>query len=153
MFYLFNEKIRIFLPTAQYFPSSGLTLNDRFAMYQRRAAEKELIKQRKSPEIHRYKKIQRQIPTLVSHARMSNLFVLTISKTIRKEDQHISKYSSLHLFFHRRIDVSPSAFKRHSLLFDEMKSTMENSFKVTKNFEIWRILEKNAAQVMWPKHS
>ncbi|XP_056126825.1 thyroid hormone receptor-associated protein 3 isoform X1 [Rhinichthys klamathensis goyatoka] len=67
---------------AQYFPSSGLTLNDRFAMYQRRAAEKELIKQRKSPEIH------------------------------------------------RRIDVSPSAFKRHSLLFDEMKSTMENNFKV-----------------------
>ncbi|XP_048010000.1 thyroid hormone receptor-associated protein 3 isoform X3 [Megalobrama amblycephala] len=67
---------------AQYFPSSGLTLNDRFAMYQRRAAEKEFIKQRKSPEIH------------------------------------------------RRIDVSPSAFKRHSLLFDEMKSTMENSFKV-----------------------
>ncbi|XP_042628830.1 thyroid hormone receptor-associated protein 3-like isoform X1 [Cyprinus carpio] len=67
---------------AQYFPSSGLTLNDRFAMYQRRAAEKEFMKQRKSPEIH------------------------------------------------RRIDVSPSAFKRHSLLFDEMKSSMENSFKV-----------------------
>ncbi|XP_016428445.1 thyroid hormone receptor-associated protein 3-like, partial [Sinocyclocheilus rhinocerous] len=67
---------------AQYFPSSGLTLNDRFAMYQRRAAEKEVMKQRKSPEIH------------------------------------------------RRIDVSPSAFKRHSLLFDEMKSSMENSFKV-----------------------
>ncbi|XP_016357946.1 thyroid hormone receptor-associated protein 3-like isoform X2 [Sinocyclocheilus anshuiensis] len=67
---------------AQYFPSSGLTLNDRFAMYQRRAAEKEVMKQRKSPEIH------------------------------------------------RRIDVSPSAFKRQSLLFDEMKSSMENSFKV-----------------------
>uniref|UniRef100_A0A672LBH4 Thyroid hormone receptor associated protein 3 n=1 Tax=Sinocyclocheilus grahami TaxID=75366 RepID=A0A672LBH4_SINGR len=67
---------------AQYFPSSGLTLNDRFAMYQRRAAEKEFMKQRKSPEIH------------------------------------------------RRIDVSPSAFKRHSLLFDEMKSSKENSFKV-----------------------
>ncbi|XP_073703492.1 thyroid hormone receptor-associated protein 3 isoform X2 [Garra rufa] len=67
---------------AQYFPSSGLTLNDRFAMYQRKAAEKEFMKQRKSPEIH------------------------------------------------RRIDVSPSAFKRHSLLFDEMKSSMENSFKV-----------------------
>uniref|UniRef100_A0A8C1T027 Thyroid hormone receptor associated protein 3a n=1 Tax=Cyprinus carpio TaxID=7962 RepID=A0A8C1T027_CYPCA len=67
---------------AQYFPSSGLTLHDRFAMYQRRAAEKEFMKQRKSPEIH------------------------------------------------RRIDVSPSAFKRHSLLFDEMKSSMENSFKV-----------------------
>ncbi|XP_009290793.1 thyroid hormone receptor-associated protein 3 isoform X5 [Danio rerio] len=67
---------------AQYFPSSGLTLHDRFAMYQRRAAEKEFMKQRKSPEIH------------------------------------------------RRIDVSPSAFKRHSLLFDEVKSSMENSFKV-----------------------
>ncbi|XP_052003273.1 thyroid hormone receptor-associated protein 3-like isoform X3 [Xyrauchen texanus] len=67
---------------AQYFPSSGMTLNDRFAMYQRRAAEKEFMKQRKSPEIH------------------------------------------------RRIDVSPSAFKRHSLLFDEMKSSVENSFKV-----------------------
>ncbi|KAK2902800.1 hypothetical protein Q8A67_007513 [Cirrhinus molitorella] len=67
---------------AQYFPSSGLTLHDRFAMYQRRAAEKEFMKQRKSPEIH------------------------------------------------RRIDVSPSTFKRHSLLFDEMKSSMENSFKV-----------------------
>ncbi|XP_051576817.1 thyroid hormone receptor-associated protein 3-like isoform X2 [Myxocyprinus asiaticus] len=67
---------------AQYFPSSGMTLNDRFAVYQRRAAEKEFMKQRKSPEIH------------------------------------------------RRIDVSPSAFKRHSLLFDEMKSSLENSFKV-----------------------
>ncbi|XP_052474140.1 thyroid hormone receptor-associated protein 3 isoform X3 [Carassius gibelio] len=67
---------------AQYFPSSGLSLNDRFAMYQRRAAEKEFMKQRKSPEIH------------------------------------------------RRIDVSPSAFKRHALLIDEMKSSMENSFKV-----------------------
>nr|XP_055067078.1 thyroid hormone receptor-associated protein 3 isoform X5 [Misgurnus anguillicaudatus] len=67
---------------AQYFPSLGLTLNDRFAVYQRRAAEKELMKLRKSPEIH------------------------------------------------RRIDVSPSAFKRHSLLFDEMKTSMENSFKV-----------------------
>ncbi|KAA0703504.1 Thyroid hormone receptor-associated protein 3 [Triplophysa tibetana] len=67
---------------AHYFPSSEMTLNDRFAMYQRRAAEKELTKQRKSPEIH------------------------------------------------RRIDVSPSAFKKHAHLFDEMKSSMENSFKV-----------------------
>ncbi|XP_057196529.1 thyroid hormone receptor-associated protein 3 isoform X2 [Triplophysa rosa] len=69
---------------AHYFPSAGMTLNDRFAMYQRRADEKELMKQRKSPEIH------------------------------------------------RRIDVSPSAFKKHSLLFDEMKNSMENSFKVDR---------------------
>ncbi|XP_056617786.1 thyroid hormone receptor-associated protein 3 isoform X3 [Triplophysa dalaica] len=67
---------------AHYFPSTGMTLNDRFAMYQRRAAEKELMKQRKSPEIHRI------------------------------------------------IDVPPSAFKKHALLFDEMKNSMENSFKV-----------------------
>ncbi|TRZ03081.1 hypothetical protein DNTS_029881 [Danionella cerebrum] len=66
---------------AQYFPSSELTLSDRFGMYQRRA-EKESLKQPKSPEIH------------------------------------------------RRIDVSPSAFKKHSLLFDEMKSSMENNLKV-----------------------
>ncbi|KAG9334220.1 hypothetical protein JZ751_008468 [Albula glossodonta] len=38
---------------AQHFPSSGLTLNERFAMYQRRAAEKEMARPRKSPEIHR----------------------------------------------------------------------------------------------------
>ncbi|XP_036442712.1 thyroid hormone receptor-associated protein 3 isoform X1 [Colossoma macropomum] len=67
---------------AQHFPSSGMTLNDRFAMYQRIAAEKEMMKQRKSPEIH------------------------------------------------RRIDVSPSAFKRHSLLFDELKGSVDSSFKV-----------------------
>ncbi|KAI4897449.1 hypothetical protein NFI96_022309, partial [Prochilodus magdalenae] len=67
---------------AQHFPSSGMTLNDRFAMYQRIAAEKEMMKQRKSPEIH------------------------------------------------RRIDVSPSAFKRHSLLFDELKGSVDGSFKV-----------------------
>ncbi|XP_072535865.1 uncharacterized protein thrap3a isoform X2 [Salminus brasiliensis] len=67
---------------AQHFPSSGMTLNDRFAMYQRIAAEKEIMKQRKSPEIH------------------------------------------------RRIDVSPSAFKRHSLQFDELKSSVDSSFKV-----------------------
>uniref|UniRef100_A0A667ZCG4 Thyroid hormone receptor associated protein 3 n=1 Tax=Myripristis murdjan TaxID=586833 RepID=A0A667ZCG4_9TELE len=58
---------------AQHFPPSGMTLNERFAMYQRRAAEKEMMKPRKSPEIH------------------------------------------------RRIDVSPSAFKKHSQLFEAMK--------------------------------
>nr|XP_023677018.1 thyroid hormone receptor-associated protein 3 isoform X2 [Paramormyrops kingsleyae] len=66
---------------AQHFSSSGMTLNERFAMYQRRAAEKETVKPRKSPEIH------------------------------------------------RRIDVSPSAFKKHSHLFEEMKSSGESSYK------------------------
>ncbi|XP_018582505.1 thyroid hormone receptor-associated protein 3 isoform X2 [Scleropages formosus] len=65
---------------AQHFPSSGMTLNERFAMYQR-AAEMEMMKPRKSPEIH------------------------------------------------RRIDVSPSAFKKHSHLFEEMKSSRESSYK------------------------
>ncbi|XP_019905819.1 thyroid hormone receptor-associated protein 3b isoform X2 [Esox lucius] len=63
---------------AQHFRSSGMTLSERFAMYQRKAAEMELMKPRKSPEIH------------------------------------------------RRIDVSPSAFKRHSRLFEEMD---ESSYK------------------------
>ncbi|XP_047455561.1 thyroid hormone receptor-associated protein 3 isoform X2 [Mugil cephalus] len=66
---------------AQHFPSSGMTLNDRFTLYQRQAAEKEMMKQRKSPEIH------------------------------------------------RRIDVSPSAFKKHSQLFEAMKSTEDGTFK------------------------
>lgn len=62
-----------------------MTLSERFAMYQRKAAEVEMMKPRKSPEIH------------------------------------------------RRIDVSPSAFKRHSHLFEEMEET---SYKVTSPFEI-----------------
>ncbi|XP_061090883.1 thyroid hormone receptor-associated protein 3 isoform X5 [Conger conger] len=68
---------------AQHFPSSGLTLNERFALYQRRAAEKEMAKPRKSPEIH------------------------------------------------RRIDVSPSAFKKHSHshLFDDMKASGDGGYK------------------------
>lgn len=45
--------IAAYLFTAQHFPSSGMTLNERFTMYQRRAAEKEMMKPRKSPEIHR----------------------------------------------------------------------------------------------------
>ncbi|XP_062342451.1 thyroid hormone receptor-associated protein 3b isoform X2 [Osmerus eperlanus] len=60
---------------AQHFRSSGMTLSERFAMYQRKAAETEMMKPRRSPEIH------------------------------------------------RRIDVSPSAFKRHSQLFEEMEET------------------------------
>ncbi|XP_070691629.1 thyroid hormone receptor-associated protein 3 isoform X3 [Pempheris klunzingeri] len=66
---------------AQHFPSSGMTLNERFTMYQRRAAEKEMMKPRKSPEIH------------------------------------------------RRIDVSPRAFKKHSQLFEAMKSSEDGTYK------------------------
>ncbi|XP_073677832.1 thyroid hormone receptor-associated protein 3b isoform X2 [Garra rufa] len=60
---------------AQHFQSSGLTLNERFGIYQRKAAEMEMMKPRKSPEIH------------------------------------------------RRIDVSPSAFKKHSHLFEEFEES------------------------------
>ncbi|KAJ8289271.1 hypothetical protein COCON_G00019300 [Conger conger] len=72
---------------AQHFPSSGLTLNERFALYQRRAAEKEMAKPRKSPEIH------------------------------------------------RRIDVSPSAFKKHSHshLFDDMKASGDGGYKAVES--------------------
>ncbi|XP_076008730.1 thyroid hormone receptor-associated protein 3 isoform X2 [Genypterus blacodes] len=66
---------------AQHFPSSGMTLNERFTLYQRRAAEKEMMKPRKSPEIH------------------------------------------------RRIDVSPSAFKKHAHLFEAMKSSEDGTYK------------------------
>lgn len=41
------------LNVAQHFKSSGMTLNERFGIYQRKAAEMEMMKQRKSPEIHR----------------------------------------------------------------------------------------------------
>ncbi|XP_033492475.2 thyroid hormone receptor-associated protein 3b isoform X3 [Epinephelus lanceolatus] len=60
---------------AQHFQSSDMTLSERFAMYQRKAAEVEMMKPRKSPEIH------------------------------------------------RRIDVSPSAFKRQSHLFEDLEET------------------------------
>ncbi|XP_027868445.1 thyroid hormone receptor-associated protein 3 isoform X2 [Xiphophorus couchianus] len=66
---------------AQHFPSSGMTLNERFTLYQRQAAEKEMMKPRKSPEIH------------------------------------------------RRIDVSPSAFKKHPQLFEAMKSSEDGTYK------------------------
>ncbi|KAI9524054.1 hypothetical protein NQZ68_021016, partial [Dissostichus eleginoides] len=66
---------------AQHFPSPGMTINERFTMFQRRAAEKELMKPRKSPEIH------------------------------------------------RRIDVSPRAFKKHSQLFEAMKSSEDGTYK------------------------
>lgn len=39
----------------------------------------------------------------------------------------------------RRIDVSPSAFKRHSHLFEDMEET---NYKVTSPFEIWCIWNK-----------
>ncbi|KAK1156838.1 thyroid hormone receptor-associated protein 3-like isoform X1 [Acipenser oxyrinchus oxyrinchus] len=66
---------------AQHFESSGMTLSERFALYQRKAAQKETPKTRKSPEIHRI------------------------------------------------IDVSPSAFRKHLHLFEEMKSSRESSYK------------------------
>ncbi|KAM4538638.1 thyroid hormone receptor-associated protein 3b isoform 1-T2 [Odontesthes bonariensis] len=70
---------------AHHFHSSDMTLSERFAMYQRKAAEAEMMKPRKSPEIH------------------------------------------------RRIDVSPSAFKRHSHLFEDLEET---SYKdPTKKFK------------------
>ncbi|XP_020779433.2 thyroid hormone receptor-associated protein 3b isoform X2 [Boleophthalmus pectinirostris] len=65
---------------AQHFPSADMSLSERFALYQKKAEEAELMKPRKSPEIH------------------------------------------------RRIDVSPSAFKRHSSLFEEVE---ESGFKET----------------------
>ncbi|TRY85955.1 hypothetical protein DNTS_032716, partial [Danionella cerebrum] len=60
---------------AQHFKSSGLTLNERFGIYQRKAAEQEMMKPKKSPEIH------------------------------------------------RRIDVSPSAFKKHSHVFEDFEES------------------------------
>ncbi|XP_034554628.1 thyroid hormone receptor-associated protein 3 isoform X2 [Notolabrus celidotus] len=65
----------------QHFQSSGMTLSERFTVYQRRAAEKEIMKPRKSPEIH------------------------------------------------RRIDVSPRAFKKHSQVFEAMKSSEDGTYK------------------------
>uniref|UniRef100_A0A1A8J6Y2 Thyroid hormone receptor associated protein 3b n=1 Tax=Nothobranchius kuhntae TaxID=321403 RepID=A0A1A8J6Y2_NOTKU len=63
-----------------------MTLSERFAVYQRKAAEAEMMKPRKSPEIH------------------------------------------------RRIDVSPSAFKRHPHLFEDVD---ECSYKVTRALEMF----------------
>ncbi|XP_026145464.1 thyroid hormone receptor-associated protein 3-like isoform X2 [Carassius auratus] len=60
---------------AQHFQSSGLSLSERFGIYQRKAAEMEMMKPKKSPEIH------------------------------------------------RRIDVSPSAFKKHSHLFEDFEES------------------------------
>uniref|UniRef100_A0A1A7XZ53 Thyroid hormone receptor associated protein 3b n=1 Tax=Iconisemion striatum TaxID=60296 RepID=A0A1A7XZ53_9TELE len=70
---------------AHHFHSSDMTLSERFAVYQRKAAEAEMMKPRKSPEIH------------------------------------------------RRIDVSPSAFKRHPHLFEDVD---ESSYKVTRALEM-----------------
>lgn len=64
----------------------------------------------------------------------------------------ITKFFLSLTFFHRRIDVSPSAFMRHSFLFDELKGSGESSSKVTENFEICHVLEKNAARVGQPEH-
>lgn len=65
---------------AQHFTSSGLTLNERFTLYQRQVAEKEQ-NPRKSPEIH------------------------------------------------RRLEVSPSAFRKHSQIFEAIKREEEGTYK------------------------
>lgn len=64
-----------------HFESSGMTLSERFSLYQRRAAEQEMAKHKKSPEIH------------------------------------------------RRIDISPSAFRKQPFRLDEKKKSRENSHK------------------------
>lgn len=37
---------------------------------------------------------------------------------------------------HRRIDVSPRAFKKHSQLFEAMKSSEDGTYKVTEHFAV-----------------
>lgn len=55
LFIFFITKYLLILsPIEQHFSSSAMTLSDRFTMYQRLAAEKEIMKPRRSPEIHRY---------------------------------------------------------------------------------------------------
>lgn len=97
-----------------------MTLSERFAMYQRKAAEAEIRKPRKSPEIHRYS------PMSCYWSEMSCSALRTFSSRI--------VCSSL-----RRIDVSPSAFKRHSHLFDDME---EAGYKVTSPFRISHLCNK-----------
>lgn len=49
----------------------------------------------------------------------------------------------------RRIDVSPSAFKKHSQLFEAMKSSEEGTYKVTEYFAVWSMLEKQTTAIQW----
>lgn len=95
-----------------------MTLSERFAMYQRKAAEAEIRKPRKSPEIHRYSKY-------------SILGLRGFSLTDLLTDWGCCSL--------RRIDVSPSAFKRHTHLFDDME---EAGYKVTSPFEISHVCNK-----------
>lgn len=60
---------------AQHFRSSDMTLSERFAMYQRKAAEAEMRKPRKSPEIHRYLKPSEFFPTVADFVSSSSLCV------------------------------------------------------------------------------
>lgn len=50
---------------------------------------------------------------------------------------------------HRRIDVSPRAFKKHSQLFEAVKSSEDGTYKVTENFAVWSMLEKQTAENEW----
>lgn len=47
---------------------------------------------------------------------------------------------------HRRIDVSPRAFKKHSQLFEAMKSSEDDAYKVTEHSAVWSMLEAHK----WP---
>lgn len=47
---------------------------------------------------------------------------------------------------HRRIDVSPRAFKKHSQLFEAMKSSEDDAYKVTEHSAVWSMLEAHE----WP---
>lgn len=54
---------------------------------------------------------------------------------------------SLTLFLcHRRIDVSPRAFKKHSQLFEAVKSSEDDAYKVTERSAVWSLLEAHE----WP---
>lgn len=50
---------------------------------------------------------------------------------------------------HRIIDVSPRAFKKHSQVFEAMKSSEDGTYKVTEHFAVWSMLEKQTAANEW----
>lgn len=103
-----------------------MSLSERFAMYQRKAAEAEMRKPRKSPEIHRYGKPSRVPPPPTSAVFISSFWFLVFGVSCVGARRPNAALPS-----RRRIDVSPSAFKRHSHVFED---TEEASYKVTGPF-------------------
>lgn len=62
----------------------------------------------------------------------------------------VFNYHVLTVFLsHRRIDVSPRAFKKHSQLFEAMKSSEDGTYKVTEHFAVWSMLEKQTTASEW----